>query len=266
MKTATLITTHKPKFTYARTFLERFHQHVKKPHPLYIVFSNEEEADEFNRSVQLEYIRLIVPANFMNYGGIVNIKKFFGLNEIINEYDYVGVYDCDSEIVKSVDFDLVYPTIFNTKVLKANVSERGSNLVKEVAEKLGMFNEIIQTTVNKQMYWWFNEIPVYEKHSFKRFYEWFCKLENVDAIMQDYWCFDYIMYGIWLLTHEGFTIQEFNVSCYWGAVECIGMTQGEKNGTANLFDSYWIANLHNHQSYDKIKIVFHSDTRPVRYA
>jgi hypothetical protein len=273
IKTATIITTHRPKFKYAKTFLEKFHQYVKKPHPLYFVFSNENESEEFDKIVQLDCIKLVIPSRLQrpieippggNYGGIVNIKKFFALNEIFDEYDFIGVYDCDSEIVKYVDFDEVYPDIFNSRTLKCNKSRQGANVIKNTAEKMGMFTSKIQEITDREMYWWFNEIPVYEKHSFKRFYEWFTALKNIEDIMQDYWCFDYIMYGIWLLTHENFTIKTFDSTNLWGALEDLNMSQNDKIEIVKLFNSYWCADLHTHANFDNIKIIIHSDTRPVK--
>jgi hypothetical protein len=264
--TCTIITTHKFKFKYALKFLETFYKHVNQPHKIYIIFSNIFEANEFRFLTNFDYETIILPADFELYKSIVNVKKYFALNSIIEQYDYIGVYDCETEIVKDVNLNEIYENIFNTKILKCNISEKGSEIIGNCAKKLGLFeNKIIQNIVNKKLYWWFNEIPVYESKSFIRFYKWFEKLDNLDDIRNDYWCFDYIIYGIWLLVYEGFEIKEFDVDFYWGVVEEFRMSESDKNTFTELFDSYWETNSINHAKYEKIKMLFHTDVNPVIY-
>lgn len=65
---------------------------------LFFIFSNESEAQEFG---EYEY-KIILPDELRIFenGGIINIKKFFALKSLQNQYDYYIVLDSESEIIK----------------------------------------------------------------------------------------------------------------------------------------------------------------------
>jgi hypothetical protein len=266
-KTATIITTHLPKFHYSFNFLESYIKYVEQPHDLYFIFTNEDEAKHFNLQSNFKYVNnykpLILSESLRNKGSIVNVKKFFALNSIISEYDYVGVYDCESEFIKNCNLDLVYKDISSYDYIKANVSKIGGNIVKIAAGFMGLdTNEsLIKETQNYSLYWWFNEIPVYKKELFIEFYDWYKSHPNLDVFESEYYAFDYIIYVIWLVCFKQFKIKniELPFECEIAAIEDFRLSQEQKDVISETFQSYWSVNGANHKKYHKIKLIVHAD-------
>ena len=126
--------------------------------------------------------------------------------EIINDYDYVGVFDCESEFVKNCNLDVIYEDITSHDYVKANESKIGANIVKLAAGYMGLdTNErLISETKNYSLYWWFSEIPVYTKELFIEFYNWYKANPNLDILQSEYYAFDYLVYVIWLVCFKNY--------------------------------------------------------------
>jgi len=267
IKTATIITTHVPKFDYAFNLLESYIKYVKQPHDLYFIFTNENEAAEFNWKSEYKYINnykpLILDESLRSKGSVVNVKKFFALESIILEYDYIGVYDCESEFVKESNLNEIYKDIVSYDYIKCNVSTIGANIVKIAAEYVGLDkNEIlIKESKNYSLYWWFNEIPVYKKELFIEFYKWYKSHPNLDILQSEYYAFDYLVYGIWLICFKGYKLKNYELpfEVDIAAVEQFRLTQKQKDIVSETFKSYWSVNGINHKKYEEIKLIVHSD-------
>lgn len=97
-KVAFIIPTYPPHFNYAKNFLDTFRKnYLNLQADLFFIFSNESEAQEFG---EYEY-KIILPDELRIFenGGIINIKKFFALKSLQNQYDYYIVLDSESEII-----------------------------------------------------------------------------------------------------------------------------------------------------------------------
>jgi hypothetical protein len=264
---ATIITTHSPKFHFAFNFIESYIKYVEQPHDLYFIFSNEEEANQFNNNSKFRYINnykpLVLSSDLRNKNSIVNVKKFFALNSIINNYDYVGVYDCETEFVKHSNLDFIYKDIASFNYVKANESKIGANIIKLAAGFMGLDNneKLINQTKNYSLYWWFNEIPVYSKESFIEFYEWYNSHPNLEVLQNEYYSFDYLIYTIWLICFKEFKINhiELPFECEVAAIEDFRLAVEQKDVISETFQSYWSTNGANHKKYDKIKLIIHID-------
>ena len=266
-KCCTIIPVHPPKFGYALKFLETFYQYNTADHTVYFVFSNEYELDQFKILTSLSFKGLILPENLRGYKSIVNVKKYYALNELKDKYSYLGVYDSETEIVKEVDLNLLYQTIYENKIFKCNRSTfehfHHPNYTEYLISKLGITpNDEIRSAIDSNFYWWFNEIPVYESKSFKRFYNWFISLPNLDDIRNDYWCFDYLLYSIWLIINDDFKFKFHDVTRIWGAIEEFRVGTQEKDKITDMFKSYWDTNAVNHREFPHIKLLFHTDVNP----
>ena len=118
-KVAFIIPTYPPHFNYAKNFLDTFRKnYLNLQADLFFIFSNESEAQEFG---EYEY-KIILPDELRIFenGGIINIKKFFALKSLQNQYDYYIVLDSESEIIKNVDLYSICNSIYETKKLYGN--------------------------------------------------------------------------------------------------------------------------------------------------
>jgi hypothetical protein len=267
MKTCTIITTHPPKFHFGLDLLKSFVKYVEQPHELYFVFTNESEmmlfdtlCGEFNSF----YKSIVIPNELRDKLSIVNVKKFYALETLINEYDYIGVYDCETLFVKPCNLNLIYEDIGNQNHIKANTSSVGKNVLLKASEMLGLNNNevLLNETENLTLYWWFNEIPVYEKNNFIEFFSWLKNLENYSDIQREYYCFDYILYGMWLIVFKGVNLKKIETTriSEIGAVEDFRLPMDVRNEVSVKFDSYWSTNIQNFNNFEKIKIIFHIDS------
>ena len=239
-KTTTIIPIYQPHFGYGINLLDSFREHSSDD--IFFVFSNSEEARVFSTLTDKKYDSIILDQELVNSGSIITVKKLFGLKEIFERYDYIGVLDSEIKFVRNIDTDIVYKEIFDSKILKVNNSLKGGEVIKNTAEKMKLINNeiLIQETNNFSQYWWFNEIHVYEKNTFFRFYEYLSKLDNYHEIMNDWWCFDFILYGIWLITNEGFKTKNMmpETTFEWGALE-----HNNSNEVSNKFNSHLDHNM-----------------------
>jgi hypothetical protein len=265
IKTCTIIPTHLPKFHWAYTLLDSYSEFVEQPHDLYFVFTNEVEASQFKTNVKNanSYKELILSQPLRNKKSIVNVKKYFALFTLKDEYDYIGVFDCESKFVKKCNLDEVYSDIISKKYFKANESIVGSDIIKHIAEtlKLNYNKNLLKQTNYYSVYWWFNEIPVYDMKYFGEFANWFYNLENINEINDDYYFFDYLVYSIWLICFKNFKIKTYNTSIKFdcGSVEEFRVSQSIKDEISQLFDSHWSTNFSNYDKFEKIKILFQTD-------
>ena len=118
-KIAFIIPTYPPHFNYAKNFLDTFRKnYLNLQADLFFIFSDESEAQEFG---EYEY-KIILPDELRIFenGGIINIKKFFALKSLQNQYDYYIVLDSESEIIKNVDLYSICNSIYETKKLYGN--------------------------------------------------------------------------------------------------------------------------------------------------
>jgi hypothetical protein len=267
IKSCTIIPTHPAKFKWAYLLLDSYLEFVNQPHDLYFIFTNEDEALEFkkNSNNPNSYKELILSPPLRNKKSIINIKKYFGLFSLKNEYDYIGVFDCESKFVKKCNLDEVYSDIVSKKYFKANESIAGSDIIKHIAEilKLNYNKNLLKQTNYYSVYWWFNEIPVYDMKYFGEFINWFYNLENINEINNDYYCFDYLVYSIWLICFKNFKIKTYKTSIRFdcGSVEEFRVSQSIKDEISELFDSYWSTNFDNYEKFEKIKILFQIDNK-----
>jgi hypothetical protein len=265
IRACTIIPIHSPKFDWANKLIESYNEFVEKPHDLYFVFTNENEADSFKKATfyKNDYKEIILVPALRNKNSIINVKKYFGIFSVKDEYEYVGVFDCESKFVRSCNLNEIYKDIATKKEFKANTASIGADIIKGIAEKLNLnYNKkLLLETDFYSVYWWFNEIPVYDMKYFSEFANWFYNLPNIDEIHSDYYCFDFLVYSIWLICFKEFKINIYKTKNKFecGAVEEFRVSDEDKNNVSEVFDSYWSTNFNNYLHYNKIKIIFQID-------
>lgn len=166
-KVAFIIPTYPPHFNYAKNFLDTFRKnYLNLQADLFFIFSNESEAQEFG---EYEY-KIILPDELRIFenGGIINIKKFFALKSLQNQYDYYIVLDSESEIIKNVDLYSICNSIYETKKLYGNTvwnfEHIGMCKIREQCKSHFKSNENFSTLAEKEkdLYLWFSNLPVYK--------------------------------------------------------------------------------------------------------
>jgi hypothetical protein len=262
-KTCTIITTHLPKFNYAYSFIESFNKFVNKDHDLFLIFSNEYEYDCFDKNLIKYFKPIFLSQHLRDKQSIVNVKKFDALNQLSGNYEYYGVFDCESLFVKESNLDIIYEEIASKNEIKSNISTIGASIIRKCSEFLNLSNNeiLIKETKNFNTYWWFNEIPVYRNDLFTEFYSWYINHENIHILQREYYAFDFLVYGIWLICFKNFKIKNYELpfECEIGAVENFRLSQQQRDFVSESFDSFWSTNKMNIDKYSKAKILFHSD-------
>ena len=232
----TIIPIHPPKFNFAIKAIQSFNKYNLGD--LYIIFSNESDMSNFQLLLSNGYIGLVLPNNQREYGSYVTVKKLFGVNELIGKYKYIAVFDSEVEFIKSYNQYELYKSIFNKKSFKSNKSKNGKEFTSVCLNymELGeLKNIVIDKTNNLEQYWWFNEICVYESDTFRKFYNWFVNHKNYNLMINDWSCFDYNLYSIWLLVFENFEIKKLyqNSIFHFGAIE-----YNKSKEVSDVFQSY----------------------------
>lgn len=220
-KSCFLAPIHPPKFDEGSKLIESYNKHFNDDH-IYLIFSSEEDAKEFKtKNKKLKY-RSIVNQRPVNYG-VITQKKYSGLIEIFtqDEFDKVGVIDVDTLFLKNMDYDTLFYHKIKENTLYSNLIQQKyyyqteplkffTDFEKQKLSDIlsyGMFNsEVNGTTMN--VFFWFNDIPVYSKLNFTDFLEYINYEENwIKVNSQD---FDYIIYGFYLLLHKSAKLKILN--------------------------------------------------------
>ena len=213
MNTAIIIPTHAPKFYYTDNLLKSIYKHKIKTY-VFLIFSN--YFDFFIFSLFYpgnKFRKIIMPSSELKIKGIVNQKKFYGLNVIFTSYPdikYVASIDCESVLNKSFNVYEKFEQIFKSGYVKANKSLKGGETIKNLAELLSPsinYKNLEKKTEDFSLYWWFNELCIYERITFLDFYNWYLKLKNYKYLISNYWCFDYLLYTIFLIDKDLFKIK-----------------------------------------------------------
>jgi len=220
-KSCFLAPIHPPKFDEGSKLIESYNKHFNDDH-IYLIFSSEEDAKEFKtKNKKLKY-RSIVNQRPVNYG-VITQKKYSGLIEIFkqDEFDKVGVIDVDSLFFRNIDYDALFEYKVKENTLYANLIQQRYYYLSEPLkfftnsekQKLcdilsyGLISdEVNGNTMN--VFFWFNDIPVYSKSNFTDFLEYINYEENwIKINSQD---FDYIVYGFYLLLHKSTQLRVLN--------------------------------------------------------
>ena len=258
-KTGTIIVAHQPYFSYLIKLLDSFHQFVKKPHHIYVVFSNEYEAMVFESMYDKEYHFIILPHHLRGYKSIVNVKKLHAIANIWESYDYIGVFDCDTLFVKDCDLEEIYSEIGERNWINSNEASVGGDIIKKVATMLDYHtneNLLIESRGFTQ-YWWFSDIPVYKAEYVEEFMEWLETHPNKNLILNEYHCFDYLIWSIWLIVNKDMRVHPKPFKDEIGVVENFRLNN--RREILDAFQPHWAPDLSIHNDYPNIKIIVHAD-------
>ena len=173
----------------------------------------------------------------------VTVKKFWGLEHLMNRYDYIAAIDCECEFLRSFEPGKVLREIWESRsFLTANKSDASARKInKDCAELLGLGNggsRIRQQTEDYLYYWWFNEIPVYRTETLGEFFSWLDEGTRREAVFSNWCCFDYIVYVMWLIECKGFSLRRLDIASPFGITEGLYSSRG-LSGFENTNNIHW---------------------------
>lgn len=221
-KIAFIIPTYPPHFNYAKNFLETFRKNsLNLQADLFFIFSDESEAQEFG---EYEY-KIILPDELRIFenGGIINIKKFFALKSLQNQYDYYIVLDSESEIIKNVDLYSICNSIYETKKLYGNTvwnfEHIGMCKIREQCKSHFKSNENFSTLAEKEkdLYLWFSNLPVYKNEFLQDFFVSIDFNNSISTLTG--LDFDHYIYMYYLILYKNFKVVDLKMHGYLGAGE-----------------------------------------------
>tara|TARA_Y100000589_G_C27184205_1_gene642026 strand:+ start:372 stop:758 length:387 start_codon:yes stop_codon:yes gene_type:complete len=66
------------------------------------------------------------------------------------------------------------------------------------------YKNLEKKTKDFSLYWWFNELCIYERIIFLDSYNWYLILKNYKCLISNYCCFDYLLCTIFLINKDLF--------------------------------------------------------------
>jgi hypothetical protein len=245
------------------------------------VFTTRAEADAFlglESSVRPE--RLVVLEDFFSRESldlflltksIINVKKLFAVKHLQHSYSHLIVTDCEVEVVAplSIEDIVSHRTFFPFhRVTK-------SHLLQKVAAPAAMIvaeddrNWVMKNLVDRGLYSWFSDLPIYESLRLEGFWERFSLLDNDDFLRLTYDTFDYILYQYHLVLSSrgsGEEIWEEVKSDFESAIgsawEIGNQTQAGHRfleEASKRHQPLWVSNLDFLGLFPTAKVLFHTD-------
>ena len=233
---------HKAKFEDGVNLIRSYNEHFKDD-DIFLVFSSQQESEEFKNSFgELKY-QTIISQNYDSRKGVVTLKKIYGLKHIFENTNFVnvGVVDADSEFFCHKDYDFLFEEYVKNTTLYSN----GANGVQTVISSPKKFfnveeNKKIDELINNE-YFWFNEIPIYNKD---RFIEFLKHINYEKREREVEWHdFDFIIYGYFLLIKNYAKCKSLNIKTSTSFLE--EQHRIDKNEFSKIFNTYnpmWIKN------------------------
>ncbi len=266
MKTSAIVAPiHNLKFKYGLEFIRTYNLYYEDT-DIFLVFSSEDEAKQFDKlSSTLKY-NTIIWNEGINFSKPITQKKIFGLDYVFKNTaaDKIATVDADSIFIRHLDYDNGFKNILENKKIYASKS----NLVADLMSKNASFFskedqiKIRDKTENYSLYFWFNEIPVYDKDSFYSFIDYI----NYHKIKHEikYHHFDFMIYAFYLLSKDLLEIKEIpntqNKTKNESFIERqadFSPDQFEKSFT--FYNPMWIKNLISENMMKNVFIQIHRD-------
>jgi hypothetical protein len=193
---------HAPHFlTYGIDFIGSYNRYFNDS-DIFLIFSSKEESDQFKLIAgDLKY-ESIVCTEQLGVSPITQ-KKFFGLKYIFENtsFDRVGVIDVDTAFLKYIDYDKCFEDYIKNKKIYSGFGTQ-PHVKNIISSPLKFFEEedrekIKKATHDLNAYFWFNELPIYNKKYFLDFLDYIdYKNSKYKLVCND---FDFIVYAYYLI-------------------------------------------------------------------
>ena len=195
---------HPPKFHFAERLLKSYAEHFVL-RDVFLVFTNENEHQQFKETYpDLQYQSIVCDDSILNHQNIINVKKFFGVKWLFDntQYTRVGVIDVDSIFFRFMDYDTIFAEYLLNRKIYGHTVSKDAFMANNIESCVRFFDPkyrgfLEKETRNFSTFFWFNDIPVYEKTSFEQFIDEVKLVENYPNII--WHDFDYIFYAYFLM-------------------------------------------------------------------
>ena len=182
------------------------------------MFSNQDESNQFAKIAKDLRYHSIVCTEPLLCSKPISQKKIFGVRYVLENtnIDRVAVVDVDSIFTKTVDYDFFFADKLSKNTLYASyVNNKGmvENVGRAAAAKF--FNKQDYSILREKLsdftaYFWFNDIPIYDRNHFFNFLDYINYSESVAKL--EYTTFDFILYAYYLIIHNLIQIETINVN------------------------------------------------------
>jgi len=203
-----LIPIHPPHYHYMYNLINKL-QSNNIDIDIFLIFSSESDYEIFTMK---GYIKPIIVDEPINLNSIITMKKFHGLQKMINEEnEFIICIDSEIDIipenVSSENISKKITQIFSNKKLYAG--KNGSNLTRGVNESSARlfkndFERLKSLTSDFTLYSWWSDLPVYRKSDLPDFFEVIKYNENKYKL--EWGQFDYVIYQYYLVLKYNFEI------------------------------------------------------------
>jgi hypothetical protein len=203
---------HAPKFDYGINFVTSYNKFYPDNH-IFLVFSNSKEAFDFYKLAKGLRYRSIICTNPPGDSPTTE-KKFYGLQWIFSHTEFVnvGVVDVDCSFTKTVDYADLFVKYYERGILFGNNYEFAPPPM--IQGPLKFYNEqdqeqLTHITQGHRVYFWFNDIPVFNKEHFLNFVQYINYPARVHELT--WFDFDFNIYGYYLLVKGIFKLEIMTV-------------------------------------------------------
>lgn len=208
---------HRKGFGFGVDYVQSYNRHYDDDH-LFLIFSTKEELDDFNALVgKGARYRPILCTEPLTYSKPISQKKLFGVRHVLQttNFERVAVTDVDCLFVKQVDYDDLIRQRMDRKKLYVSRSHN-TGIVEKVgraaANKFfmpGDVKRLEKLTNGFADYFWFNDIPVYERKHFDSFASYINYPTTIPKL--EYTTFDFILYAYYLLLQSHTTLEHITI-------------------------------------------------------
>ena len=223
---AFIVPTYPVHFAFAQKLEESFFAcNLDKQADLYFVLTDESELEEWKKQGFCS-LNILLSKEYRNFAnrGIINIKKFYALSQLKDKYDYTIIIDSESEFIRDVDLQQICDEIFDHKQLFGNrlflfQKIQFENIKNQCRSRFPKRDIGRLPTEDKDLYLWFNNLPVYRNADLDDFFAQIDYSAISDSLtFED---FDHYLYMYYLLLYKDFSIVDLQMFGYLAAGENI---------------------------------------------
>lgn len=209
-----LIPTFPGHFHYALNLYNSYmHYDLDEQADIWFILTNEEERKGF-----------FCPNNCLIYANsgyqiktdaIAVKKKFYGLYQLKDKYEYIIVLDSESLLIKTINLLEICEKYFSDKILygneimKSDNNYKISNQIKEHCKKY-FVNHPHTDKLNSKLYLWCNQPWIYKCSTLYEFFNIFDYKNNLDKMV--WYDFEYYIYMYYLILYHNFKIDDLEIN------------------------------------------------------
>ncbi|WP_020003613.1 hypothetical protein [Brachyspira innocens] len=220
-KIAFLIPTFPGHFNYAHDLYNSYmHYDLDEQADIWFILTTEEEKKDF-----FYQNNCLIYANSgykINTNAIAVKKKFYGLYQLKDKYEYIIVLDSESLLIKNINLLQICEKYFSNKVLYGNEIIKSDNnykisgKIKEHCKKY-FISHPNNKKLNTELFLWCNQPWIYKCSTLDDFFNIFDYKNNLDKMV--WYDFEYYIYMYYLILYHDFKIKDLEAKATVGIAE-----------------------------------------------